>query len=92
MATNDHARTLILTRSFRTTIHQRHTIDLNDYTVAEADQIWRHATGGESDDLDPGDVDDLVLKNSDEGAEEWDWISDPVYTIGERAIIGPLPE
>lgn len=92
MTTHNHPRTLTLTRSFRATIHQRHTINLDDYTEDQADYLWRHLTGGGHGGLDSLDVDSLIMERSteDELGEEWDWIDDPVYRIDARTISGPL--
>lgn len=82
--------TLTVTRSFRVTIHQTHTIDLTRYTEDQADEIWKYLTGGDIDDLDSLDIDELILAKSDsDRPDEWDWIDDPVYTINSRTISGP---
>lgn len=83
--------TLTVTRSFRVTIHQTHTIDLTRYTEGQADAIWRCLTGDDiDDDLGSLDIDELILAKSDsDHPDEWDWIDDPVYTIDSRTISGP---
>lgn len=82
--------TLTVSRSFRVTIHQTQSIDLSRYTEYQADAIWKYLTGGDIDDIDSGDIDEMILTKSDsDRPEEWNWIDDPVYTIESRTISGP---